>query len=502
MLLAEDGHANEVIARSAGPDAAGSDTTGSDTARSDAGKSEVGKSELGKLELGKKASAKAKPKPSRAAVLKRDDGGAEPSPEVSSRKSLDVDSSGHAESSSGAKSPTTEVGSVSRRVDSPKGVVRAKEVATSTLRQHAPKTAPNSNGQAVPRSKPAPSKSRNGSGKGAPARPRRTPQDQAIALQVEPRPQPRRRRVLRFSTSFVTSTMVHIALLVLLAICTISLPILDIFTVESAPWQPDDETQMLELSPDNGGAASQSSSADADSDKPFRIDPRRMSDLGMLASMQQLNGNVGEGYSGPVNDVRNLPGSLDNQLNVRLRGDGDSSGTADFFGIEARGNSFVYVVDCSNSMAGRRWERALYELRRSVEGLDADQEFYVVFFDSRAHAMFGEKIDELKMRAASDANRLRFRRWLGSVKLGNWTRPMESMQFALSLQPDAIYLLSDGEFQDDTVSYLEVANPNPEGRQQGLESIPIHTVCFESPIGQEQLGTIARDSGGTFRFVP
>jgi hypothetical protein len=260
--------------------------------------------------------------------------------------------------------------------------------------------------------------------------------------------------------------------------------------------------KLLELSPEDGDATNRSSSSGADANQPFRIDPTRSSELGMLASQQLFNGMVGEGYAGPVNDVRNLPGSLHHQLNVRRRGEGGSAGTASFFGIEARGNAFVYIVDCSNSMAGRRWERALYELQRSIEGLDSDQAFYVVFFDNRAHAMFGEKFDELKMRDANEANRLRFRRWMGSVKLGDWTRPLESMQFALSLEPDAIYLLSDGEFQDDTVGYLKVANPNREGRQQGLESIPIHTVCFESPIGQEQLGTIARDSGGTFRFVP
>ena len=53
-----------------------------------------------------------------------------------------------------------------------------------------------------------------------------------------------------------------------------------------------------------------------------------------------------------------------------------------FFGINASGQKFVYVIDKSGSMKGRRYERATGELMASVERLNDSQYFYVMMFSS------------------------------------------------------------------------------------------------------------------------
>ena len=61
-----------------------------------------------------------------------------------------------------------------------------------------------------------------------------------------------------------------------------------------------------------------------------------------------------------------------------------------FFGIRARGQFFVYVVDCSGSMIDDdRMPRATIELRRSVFALREPQRFEVIFYNTESIPMPG-----------------------------------------------------------------------------------------------------------------
>ena len=70
---------------------------------------------------------------------------------------------------------------------------------------------------------------------------------------------------------------------------------------------------------------------------------------------------------------------------------GDGGGVAgeaaaEFFGIGGYGQSFVYVVDCSDSMnEGGKFERAIYELLQSIEQLSGDQRYFVIFYNDDAY---------------------------------------------------------------------------------------------------------------------
>jgi hypothetical protein len=59
-----------------------------------------------------------------------------------------------------------------------------------------------------------------------------------------------------------------------------------------------------------------------------------------------------------------------------------------FFGMAAKGNRFVFVVDNSSSMKGGRLEMAVAELVKTVEGLSAKQSFYVIFVSDKPYPMF------------------------------------------------------------------------------------------------------------------
>jgi hypothetical protein len=71
--------------------------------------------------------------------------------------------------------------------------------------------------------------------------------------------------------------------------------------------------------------------------------------------------------------------------------------------------------------------------------------------------------------------------------------------YALSLHPDAIYFLSDGQFDPNTTQEMRLRN-RPNNRLKARQ-IPIHTIAFYDRYAAGLMKTIARNSGGEFRFV-
>jgi hypothetical protein len=163
---------------------------------------------------------------------------------------------------------------------------------------------------------------------------------------------------------------------------------------------------------------------------------------------------------------------------------------ASFFGIRARGQFFVYVVDCSGSMIDEdRLVRAKAELRRSVMALQPPQRFKVIFYSDRIWPMPGDM-----PRPADVGPKLQMIEWLRLIEPDGGTDPRAAMSLALSLQPDAVFLLSDGEFPEGTVESIARRNPR---------KIPIHCVDLSGADGGgDHLRRIAADSGGQYRWRP
>jgi von Willebrand factor type A domain len=160
-----------------------------------------------------------------------------------------------------------------------------------------------------------------------------------------------------------------------------------------------------------------------------------------------------------------------------------------FFGIRAQGQFFIYVVDCSGSMLDDdRLIRAKGELRRSIDRLQFPQRFYVIFYNDRPIPMLGGLPRPADLSAKSQLYQ-----WLRVIEPDGGTDPRSAVALALSLRPDAVFLLSDGEFPDGTVESIARKNP---GR------IPIHCIDLSGGLAGDQLARIARDSGGQYASRP
>jgi hypothetical protein len=123
----------------------------------------------------------------------------------------------------------------------------------------------------------------------------------------------------------------------------------------------------------------------------------------------------------------------------------------------------------------------------------------VIFFSEESQAMFDPAHPEPDLLPATPENVARLRHWLLTIRTGMSTQPAKSVKRALSLAPDAIYLLSDGEFEDhdptlDLLShenFLRANNP----RQTPLV---VHTLSFRRQGDMDRLRNIARENGGRY----
>ena len=183
---------------------------------------------------------------------------------------------------------------------------------------------------------------------------------------------------------------------------------------------------------------------------------------------------------------------------------GSGAGHVSFFGTVATGHRFVYILDVSPSMnarRGQRIERAVLELLRSIDQLRADQEFYVLVFGWQTHHMFegGRGI----VPATLD-NKQRLQRWLARIRIISGTDPREALEFGLNLKPDAIFFLSDGEFNKPPKRHsFSDAETEAEDviRKSGSGETPIHTIAFEDRSSQPRMRRIAKLTGGQHIFI-
>ncbi len=180
-------------------------------------------------------------------------------------------------------------------------------------------------------------------------------------------------------------------------------------------------------------------------------------------------------------------------------GAGEEETGTEFFGVQAQGKRFVFVCDCSRSMSGQKWMELQRELARCIGELGPEKSFYIVFFDGEMHPMFAPSFHQEGLLPAIEENVEKAQLWLSSIILGPNTEPFESMKFAAAFEPDAIFFLTDGEFSDYTAPYMRDFNKKRKANDQKM--VAVHTIGFFSNKGRVVLERIAKDSGGTYKFI-
>jgi len=159
-----------------------------------------------------------------------------------------------------------------------------------------------------------------------------------------------------------------------------------------------------------------------------------------------------------------------------------------FFNACGNAYSVVYVVDVSRSM--RLFVEPLKrELKRCLNDLKPMQKFHVIFFSS------GKPIEGPAggLTWASDRNKRRYYEFIANVQTGRKTDPRWAVKRAIELEPDLIYLLTDGEFSSKHAEQIIQWSKS--------RKIKINTIAYVNEQGAVLLRRIAEHTGGIYRFV-
>ncbi|MEE3001616.1 MAG: hypothetical protein VX908_02845 [Planctomycetota bacterium] len=183
----------------------------------------------------------------------------------------------------------------------------------------------------------------------------------------------------------------------------------------------------------------------------------------------------------------------------------ESDFVIEFAGARAtNARRIVYVVDASGSLVS--WMQiVLNELFKSLEQLDEQQQFAIIFFQQDRAVQVPPRN---RMQKASDAARRRAIDWINegdNVVPGYGSNPVAALEVAFDLHPEVIFLLSDsitgsGAYEVDQaqlLAALEELNPIRD-EETGQRDVLFRCVQFlgedEDPLGT--MKHIAQRHGG------
>jgi hypothetical protein len=177
----------------------------------------------------------------------------------------------------------------------------------------------------------------------------------------------------------------------------------------------------------------------------------------------------------------------------------------EFFGTKATGNTFIYIVDSSPSMKkDKAFEFAKQEVLRSLQSMKPKQRYFLSFFGKEVDPLtFGSGDPERYPVAATPENLEKTMKWLArvSIQKDGWP-PNDALQMAIDMEPDAIFMLFDGDTKVDVAKFLRRVNRIDDIFTSDEPRVPIHVVHFFVDEYRKQMMQIAEENGGTYRFIP
>lgn len=306
--------------------------------------------------------------------------------------------------------------------------------------------------------------------------------------------------LLTILPSWSVSLAGHAVLLVLLTVIATS-PLLDETVVRldammlDASAVPDSEemlieTEMTEMNLLKVDVAALNSEASTETTEIVRDDGFEVSLLEGMADGIGLDAMSDTGLTPlPTTDEGGIAGETDGT-------------STQFFGTQAIGNRFVFIIDASDSMnEGFRWHQAVRELETSIDKLSKDQKALVLLYNFQTFPMFNTPAEELKLLPVTEEFKTNLSKWLGRQIPTGGTRPAYALEYSLALKPDAIFLLSDGMLADNSIQVLARHNAARDPANGDYTKIPIHTVSLGPSVGgAELMKLIADNNDGEFTW--
>lgn len=178
---------------------------------------------------------------------------------------------------------------------------------------------------------------------------------------------------------------------------------------------------------------------------------------------------------------------------------------AEFFGVKATGNTFVYIVDCSPSMRrDNAFDFAKQEITRSLKSMKPTQRFSILFFAKEVERLeFTPGMPEEFPIPATPENVEKALRWMTRCSIQKeGLPPNDALDLAIEMEPDGVFLLFDGDTRVDVPKHLGQSNRSTDILTMGEPRVPIHVVHFFLEEFATSMQRVAAENLGTYRFIP
>jgi hypothetical protein len=167
---------------------------------------------------------------------------------------------------------------------------------------------------------------------------------------------------------------------------------------------------------------------------------------------------------------------------------------------------YVFIIDKSGSMREEgRFDSAQMALIETVNKLNTDVSFYIIFFNTQAEGMPEPPTVPLSpnpgiaknLVPATPLNKIYYSDWVDNRKINGGTDPSTALQAAFQMNPDTIWLLTDGKIPARIVNGIAQLNAARE------KPVRVNTIGLgrSKDISERYLLQIAVDNEGVYTFV-
>lgn len=215
----------------------------------------------------------------------------------------------------------------------------------------------------------------------------------------------------------------------------------------------------------------------------------------------QIGPGVNLPVSGGVQDPRQPVKSSTGQRPAASGTVGGVPGAA-FMGSKDQGSKVVFVIDASGSMTSHNsMQVAKASLVSSLQGLDANQQFLIIFYDDKPSVLHLRDAQQPQLYAATEIHKTLARQKIAGIQPGTGTQHVPALEMALRLHPDVIFFLTDAQEPPIYDGELEAL------KRLNAQKTRIHSIEFG--VGQEIsasanpknfLRKLSAQNGGTYRY--
>ncbi len=179
----------------------------------------------------------------------------------------------------------------------------------------------------------------------------------------------------------------------------------------------------------------------------------------------------------------------------RPGGGGGIGPKSSFMGSHGNARQIAYVCDASGSMLSR-FDELRMEIVKSVSSLKTGQQFFNVIFFQESEKK-GLTTGDVLIPASAE-NKEKCAKFVESVSPRAQTNPIPALELAFKEKPQLIFLLTDGDFDDNDAVVKWIAEHNKDHKVK-INTIAFITSASEDP--EKVLTKIATDNGGVFKKV-